>query len=267
MKPGTNTAKKIWTIAAISIVLLCCAGMLFRHNDPDASTRASTMAKLPSVVLWAWERPENLDFIQPQKVAVAFLAKTISLRGDRQEIHPRLQPLVVATGARMIAVARIESLRATPPSLSESQLDATVDEISQMATLPGVVAVQIDFDATRSEREFYRKVIRKVRERLPAEMPLSITALASWCMSDDWLSNLPIDEAVPMLFRMGVDRYQILSQIQTGVSFTSKLCRSSAGVSTDEPVSLGVQNSRLYIFSPKSWSATSFNSALEVYQR
>ena len=30
-----------------------------------------------------------------------------------------------------------------------------------------------------------------------------MTALASWCLSDRWISDLPVDEAVPMLFQMG----------------------------------------------------------------
>jgi len=29
-------------------------------------------------------------------------------------------------------------------------------------------------------------------------MPLSMTALASWCESDRWLAGMPVAEAVPM---------------------------------------------------------------------
>ena len=36
-----------------------------------------------AVILWAWERPEDLSFINPEKVGVAFLAKTIYLRASR----------------------------------------------------------------------------------------------------------------------------------------------------------------------------------------
>jgi len=37
------------------------------------------MANLPNLYLWAWERPEDLQFLSNRKVGVAFLAKTISL--------------------------------------------------------------------------------------------------------------------------------------------------------------------------------------------
>ena len=43
----------------------------------------------------------------------------------------------------------------------------------------------------------------RVRRRLPRDLPLSMTALASWCAGDTWIEALPVDEAVPMLSRWG----------------------------------------------------------------
>jgi hypothetical protein len=126
--------------------------------------------------------------------------------------------------------------------------------------------VQIDFDATVSERNFYRSLLTRVRQELLASTRLSITALASWCAGDDWLSDLPIDEAVPMLFRLGVDQRQFQRRLETGQRFESRMCQNSAGVSTDEPVYTPAVR-RLYIFSPKPWSKSSFAAAMEAYQR
>jgi hypothetical protein len=126
--------------------------------------------------------------------------------------------------------------------------------------------VQIDFDATVSERNFYRSLLTRVRQELPASTRLSITALASWCAGDDWLSDLPIDEAVPMLFRLGVDQRQFQRRLETGQRFESRMCQNSAGVSTDEPVNTPAVR-RLYIFSPQPWSKSSFAAAMEAYQR
>jgi hypothetical protein len=126
--------------------------------------------------------------------------------------------------------------------------------------------VQIDFDATVSERNFYRSLLETLRRDLPASTRLSITALASWCAGDDWLSDLPIDEAVPMLFRLGVDRRQFHRRLETGQPFESRMCQKSAGVSTDEPVN-PPPVARLYIFNPKPWSKSSFAAAMEAYQR
>jgi hypothetical protein len=219
--------------------------------------------KQPAVILWAWERPEDLTFIDPQNTSVAFLAKTITLRGDSVVVKPRLQPLKLPERTATVAVVRIETDRSDPPSLSPMQVAQTAAEIRNSSVKSHV---QIDFDATVSERNFYRSLLTRVRQELPASTRLSITALASWCAGDDWLSDLPIDEAVPMLFRLGVDQRQFQRRLETGQRFESRMCQNSAGVSTDEPVNTPAVR-RLYIFSPKPWSKSSFAAAMEAYQR
>ena len=223
----------------------------------------STYTRRPPVVLWAWERPENLTFIDPNKVGVAYLAKTITLRGDKTLVRPRLQPLAVPEGTKLIAVVRIETDRHDPPALSSIQLHETAREISALSVQS---AVQIDFDATVSQRDFYRSLLTEVRKKLPASTSLSITALASWCAGDDWLNDLPIDEAVPMLFRLGVEERQFQRRLELARPFESRICQNAAGVSTDELVKPPPVE-RLYIFSPTNWSESSFNHAMEVYAR
>src|SRR5215211_208879 len=132
----------------------------------------------PEVILWAWERPEDLTFLDPQKTSVAFLAKTIYLRGDKVVVRPRLQPLKLAPGTKLVSVVRIETDRADKPALSSSQVRQTAREIVNSSVSS---VVQIDFDATVSERNFYRSLLQEVRQQLPASTSLSITALASWC--------------------------------------------------------------------------------------
>jgi hypothetical protein len=223
------------------------------------------------VILWAWERPEKLDYLDPQKVGVAFLAKTIYLRGDEAVSRPRLQPLSVPNGAAVIAVARIEasreSDRAEMPTLSQRQLKDAVTEIAELGSLPNVVMVQVDFDATTTQRSFYRELLNELRASLPQSTLLSITALASWCKGDNWLRDLSIDEAVPMLFRMGVERKQFLSQLAAGAPFNAAPCQTSAGISTDEPIAQLPPMQRVYVFNPKSWSPEAVNQTLETYQK
>jgi hypothetical protein len=155
-------------------------------------------------MLWAWERRENLSFIDPQKVGVAYLAGTLHLNGDRVVMLPRLQPLIVPRDTVVVAVVRIEADRLPAPTMSSRQRADAARAIARMAD-HSPAAIQIDFDATRSQRAFYRDLLVDLRSRLPPAMPLSITALASWCVYDDWIADLPVDEAVPMLFRMGAD--------------------------------------------------------------
>jgi len=220
----------------------------------------------PRIVLWAWERPENLEFIDPREIAVAFLAKTVRLRADETIVKPRLQPLRFAPGAELIPVVRIETER---PALSQAQLESTCSAISQLAQLENVRAIQIDFDARESERSFYRELLKTLRPRLPATMTLSMTALASWCIHDDWLTGAPVDEAVPMLFRMGVDRDEVRGHVASGREFRCGLCRNSLGVSTDEPLpQLQVKRVyAVYVFNPRPWSAAAVNEILRRWRQ
>jgi hypothetical protein len=143
-----------------------------------------------------------------------------------------------------MAVVRVES----GGHAAGADATRTAAAIANAAAIPSVRALQVDFDAVASERAFYRTMLWDLRRRLPAQMPLSITALASWCESDGWISGLPVDEAVPMLFRMGPDRYS------PGADFSGELCRSSVGISTDELPARIPAGRRVYVFHPRSWS-------------
>ena len=85
--------------------------------------------------------------------------------------------------------------------------------------LKNVGAIQIDFDAVTSERNFYRQLLEDLRQQLPDNVPLSITALASFCIGDPWIKDLPVDEAVPMMFRMGTDNESIRGMLAKGRIF------------------------------------------------
>ena len=240
-------------LLAIVLLLPVMLALLLAH-----ATRP--VERLPPVILWAWERPEDLRFLDPHTAGVAFLAKTITLRGDTVVARPRFQPLQLAPGTKVTAVVRIETDK---PALSTSQLQQTAREILNSSVSS---VVQIDFDATASQRQFYRELLETVRQELPRSTSLSITALASWCAGDNWLTDLPVDEAVPMLFRLGVDQRQFQRRLETGEPFESPMCRNTAGVSTDEPVKAPAVD-RLYIFSPQPWSKQSYAAALETYRR
>jgi hypothetical protein len=126
----------------------------------------------------------------------------------------------------------------------------------------GVSTLQIDFDATQSQQPFYRSILELLRPQIPRTLPLSITALLSWCGPHSWLHTLPIDEAVPMEFRMGGPRALALAgsarpRYPIPYPITEPLCRTSLGLSTDEPwpASLATLNpsTRVYLFAPRPW--------------
>lgn len=214
-------------------------------------------AAQPPVMLWAWEQPEDLRFIDPQTTGVAYLAKSLYLRAGKVIARPRLQPLQIPPGTYVTVVLRIESDQRPH---SDLQRAAVVNAVLAAAKISRVSGVQIDFDAAVSERAFYTGVISEIHNGLPAHKSLSITALASWCLGDRWLSNLPLDDAVPMLFRMGPDGPQILQHLTAGRDFAEPLCRKSLGISTDEPGPALHAGKQLYVFHPGSWTAAAFRS-------
>jgi len=253
------------------LVLLLAASLLavaFRlhANNFRRASRTETRALQPAIILWAWERPEDLSFIDPHQTGVAYLAKTIFLRGQGVLAKPRLQPLAIPPGTTVIPVVRIESDSDSQPTLSYEQAQAAATEISQLTGLPNVLTVQVDFDATTSQRNFYRTLLSELRKQIPPATKISITALGSWCQGDNWLSGLPIDEAVPMLFRMGVDRNAILARL-AGYGFQATPCESSAGIATDEHIDNLPRVSRLYVFNPDGWNRNALNKVMETYQR
>lgn len=233
-------------LAAATIVIA-----LTVSRDSSAESRAA-MTGFPRLVLWAWERPEDLSFIDVNKVGVAYLAETIRLDGGAVSVLPRRQPLKIPDGTALIAVVRIEALGSL--ALNSSQAKQIVDSVTTISETHGVKGVQIDFDAAKSQRDFYRSLLTGIRQKLPPGMPLSMTALASWCIYDDWLTGLPVDEAVPMVFRMGADRLQVLSRLESGADFRSALARDSVGISVDEKLDVLPRGRRIFVFNPKPWS-------------
>ncbi|HEX9545224.1 MAG TPA: hypothetical protein VF955_08565 [Pyrinomonadaceae bacterium] len=258
--------RRILIPALLFAASLSAVAFHLHANNFARSSKVETATLPPALILWAWERPEDLTFIESKQISVAYLAKTIFLRGQGVVTKPRLQPLSIPAGTTVIPVARIETDREMPPTLSDVQARDAATEISQLALLPNVPMVQVDFDATTTQRQFYRALLIELRKRMPSATKLSITALASWCQGDDWLADLPIDEAVPMLFRMGIDRNAILSRL-SGDGFRMTRCESTAGISTDENIDNMPAVPRLYVFNPSGWNRDALNKVMGTYQR
>jgi hypothetical protein len=216
---------------------------------------ADPLPGFPHVFVWAWERPENLEFLDPRATGVAFLARTVCLRGGGVSVRPRLQPLRYTPGAVLMAVVRVEPQDSTLPPLA-----AVSTAIAEAAAIPDVRALQVDFDATLSQRAYYRELLVDLRSRVPPSLPLSMTALTSWCERDGWIAGLPVVEAVPMLFRMGPGE-------RPARTFGPALCQSSAGVSVDEPLHEPPSAARLYIFNPRPWTESSYRAALREVRK
>jgi hypothetical protein len=242
------------------LLLLAAVLCLRAVGDIGPVTAPARMAfphAMPQTVLWAWEEPEDLRAANPAKLGVAYLARTLLLGESLITTLPRHQPLEVPEGMAVMAVVRIQ----TEPGFRDSPAlrQQTADELAEVSRQPGLRALQVDFDATRSERTFYAAVLNQLRPQMPPAMPLSITALASWCATDpssgprqDWLTGLPIDEAVPMFFRLGGHAKPY--DDKTWIPIRQPLCRGSIGISTDESWPALRPAGRVYLFAPQPWS-------------
>jgi hypothetical protein len=262
----TPTARR-WIFSAVALVLICAPSALHRWRQSRAGNAslpalpAAFASAVPTRVLWAWEEPEDLHTL-PSTVGIAYLAETYLLT-DHLTILPRRQPLSPAPGAPLIAVVRIE----TRPGFADTPaMRLTLAErLAYYGTRTGIRALQLDFDATRSQQPFYRGVLELLRPQLPRTLPLSITALVSWCGPHSWLHGLPVDEAVPMEFRMGGPRaLAFTNSVRPSYPITEPLCRSSLGLSIDEPwpASLSTLNpaTRVYLFAPRPWRPAEFSA-------
>lgn len=249
--------------SALRTLLLLLVAPSLLGNPPEYPKTANALAAFPRLTLWAWEVPERLNFIDPAQIAVAYLDQTLYVSRD-VHVRPRLQPMQVPLGTRVMAVVRVE-MPATAQVSPETQTKV-VAAILRSARRPGIAALQLDFDAVRSQRAFYGDVIRQVRREMPPAMPLSVTALASWCAFDHWIRGLPVDEAVPMLFRMGKEQ-SLFRAPAHGPPIRESLCASSLGVSADEPWPDELGNKRLYVFDPQPWTRESLARVLEQIKR
>ncbi len=242
-------AKWIFFSGAILIFLASCR--------QETKKFPSVNSEMPAKILWAWERAEDLRFVDAKKFGVAFLAQTLFLEKNDVIFRPRRQPLQVAPNTYLIAVTRIESNKkiSDQTNLSDEQKKKVVSFIRKTLELPSVKAVQIDFDATVSERDFYRGLIFDLKKQLPENTPLTITALASWCAGDAWFDDFPVDEAVPMIFEMGADDDFVRRFLESGNDWREPLCRGSYGIAVDSPLKINFNsNRRFFYFKSTAWT-------------
>lgn len=211
-------------------------------------------------MLWVWQRPQDVRFLDPQKVGVSLLVQTVWLSEAGVGVEPNLNRSLFPQGTWLMACTRIQVEHNVVPQMTAEQADEVAERLASTAQIPGVRAIQVDFDATASQRAFYHEVLQRLRLRLPKGYPVSITALASWCATGDWLRNLPVQEAVPMLFRMGLGR-SLARFAEAGGIFREPICRGSAGIATDEPTSVS-GNRHVYVFDPKGWTEADYRAII-----
>lgn len=99
-----------WLMAYLKISIPLLILTLAAGASPAcAIERDRSRSDLPNLMFWAWERSEDLRFIDPNKVGVAYLVATLQLTSTGVEAIPRRQPLKVPEGTRLMGVIRVQA--------------------------------------------------------------------------------------------------------------------------------------------------------------
>jgi len=218
----------------------------------------------PALVLWAWERPEDLSSA-PANVEVAAVEGFVQLSGDRIWARGRRFPLLTAPGARRIAVVHVQIDTSQPLKWTPELRARTASAVLAYATRPHFQAVQIDFEVPASDRQVLLDLAHDVRAGLAPGTPLSMNALASWCETENWIDAAPVDEIVPMVFRLGAGGAKLKAKIEAGGDFDDPRCRGAIGIATDTPLSSYPRDRRVYVFNPHSWTPAAIAGAIKDF--
>jgi len=217
----------------------------------------------PRVWLWAWDRPEDLRFLNPRDAGVAMFVLGVRVEALGVVLRHRTAPLRLAPGLRRIAVVRLEVV---PRDLDEARLAEVVAAIREEGMVAGSEGLQLDFDAAVSQRSLYRRLLMKLRSDPGFRVPVTMTALASWCMGDRWLQDLPVDGAVVMLFQMGQGTAEALAWLRRGRPVRGPAGKLPAwGLAADQPLPVPPPGeSRVFVFNPRPWTPAAFRRALRM---
>lgn len=230
--------------------------------------RARNGVPLPPLMIWAWERAEDLRFLaapskdQAPPPGIAVLRAHVILAGNQLAVRRRASALQLPEGAVTLPVIRIEADRAPLPTLDDAQRGALRRLLIEEARAAGLGRLQLDYEALASQRAFYARLLSELRAELGEGFVLSVTALASWCLGDRWMAELPVDEIVPMFYRLGREGPHLRARLRRGVDLAPE-CRGAHGLITDESIATPPTPRRLYLFSPASWQKVALQRALD----
>ena len=213
----------------------------------SSAVAAAERNNLPDEVWWYWDRPATQLPTPAPGVGAAVVTTHIIFSGEGFVRQPRRSALHLPSDVPTVPVIHVEVDPARPFAGNAAQRDALRDAVVDVVGRGGSTRwVQLDFEARRTQRGFWRAAVEAIKAALPPGFRLSVTALASWCYGDRWLGDVPADEIIPMYFRLGRARPDYVLRSAAGV--TESRCALAHGVANDEPPWPVVLSGRRYVF-------------------
>ncbi len=233
------------------LILFCCLGAVIYGC---LYWRQST-----TLVLWSWQRADDLSFVD-KGVVVAPLVASIFVDKNGVSVQPRTNVLKLAKKTQIIPVIRLE----IPPHIhvNDVHIDTIVHRINSFIVSCKSDAIQIDFDAAKSQRLLYEKLLTKLHVSLP-NIKISITALASWCVGDTWIDKLPITHAVPMLYNLGAHADDFKKYFTDKKKWKAAKCQCHIGFEESDIFTKPPRGWHVYVFNNKAWSVRSYKNVGE----
>ncbi len=251
------------SLALSSFTIFNRLGLFFLLNQMMSTTcwayAYQAPKTLPPLMLWAWEAPQDLRSINVKTTGVALLVLTISFKKSRIIYYSRQQPLYAPLNTYLTAVVHIGN----PPKniLSPTVARFWALKIKNVYHRGSYKELQIDFDAVPRQQKFYQELLRELRKELGAHAIISITALASWCTNDRWITNanLPINYVVPMFFSLDTNKIRRNRFIK---SFDSQhlapYCQGPIGLTTNKDWDVPITTQKpIFIYNTGSWAKDS----------
>ncbi len=217
----------------------------------------------PKLVLFAWDRAEDLTFLEPGEAEVVAWMSTLKLRGDGITFHPRRLPLRLPSHLEAQPIVRLESEGFALPAYD--QVIPRLAESSVVDSRRGRVPLLLDFDARESERDWYRGLLRELAK--DSARPVGITALASWCLTTPFFApeRPTLLTVIPMLYDMGPRQNALYTRLYRQKDLTPA-CRGTIGLATDQIPAWRPPAQTIYLFHHQRWTREAFDEACRKLQ-
>jgi len=210
--------------------------------------------------LWVWDGDQDLTFLEAGEADFAVLLGYLERNETGEFMIRNRSGRVTLPETQRAGVIRIPNKTSVKAGASRKAARAIATACKQYDQ----DICQVDFDATVSEREWYRRTLTHLQKRLPNQT-VSMTANLSWCTKyDDWIKMLPVDHIVPMYFSLSVGENAFANEYLPALSSTGP-CSQNAGFAVGQldmakklPTRLFDDTIPVWIFSAKTWSQSRF---------